>query len=167
MVNKMILSFKNQFEDSLTVRIEPTGDEYELPPLANLGLRHVSKENDSTRAICIMFEGRVEIWCDSDNYEIDIVYPSAFDRLSRDICVRGGWCGGVVDGARTTVDDLLPASGRITARDFAQLVIKADGGDELEKHLHWLEEKFIEFLGASSVDVSDLQRNLAQPFEDR
>lgn len=165
----IILAFENWHETPLTIVVEPGGDEHEVPHLATAGIRYAPKEGAADRTTCVMSESRVEVWCDADHHEIEIVHPSAFDRLSWEICVGGGWCGGIVEGEPTTVDDLLPVSGTVSARDFAKLVIRADGWPESdaapEKHLRWLEMKFIERLGAVSVDALTLRRNLARPFE--
>jgi hypothetical protein len=164
-----ILAFENRQQSPMTLVVEPGGDEHQVPHLATAGIRYSLEEGAVDRTTCVVSEGRVEVWCEAAQHEIDIVYPSAFNRLSWAMCVGGGWCGGIVDGKPTTVDDLLPDSGTITARDFAKLVIRADGWPESEalpeQHIGWLESQFIEYLGAVSVDVQELRFNLTQPFE--
>lgn len=164
-----ILAFENRHETLLIVAVEPGGGEHEVPHLATAGIRYAPAEGVVDRTTCVMSEGRVEVWCDADRPEIDIIHPSAFDRLSWEICAGGGWCGGIVEGEPTTVDDLLPAAGIVTARNFAELVIRADGWPKSEalpeQHLRWLEAKFVEHLGAQSVDAQELRRNVALPFE--
>jgi hypothetical protein len=53
----------------------------------------------------------------------------------------------------------LPVSGRVTAKDFAVWVIEAEGLDpehELEFRRR-IADCFVRHMGASSVDVSELQ----------
>lgn len=136
-----------------------------MPHLARVGVRH-SYELPCHASVG---ENAIDFWCDDDSCELDVQYPSKFDKLSWEICVVGGWCGGLIDGQPTTVDDLLPTVGQITAERFAELAIRADGWPEGEpfdeKHVTWLNSKFVEHFGAETVDVSDLRRNLTNPFE--
>ncbi len=154
----------------MVLTVEPRGETYKVPHLAVAGIRYELKDGAEDRCYASVSEFAVEFWCNADAYEIDIIHPSAFDRLSWDICVNGGWCGGIVDGKPTTVDELLPQTGKIRARTFAELAMRADGwpDDEPldEKHLRFLEAKFVEHLGADSVGAENLRRNLARPFGD-
>ena len=165
-----IIEFQNRREVALTLSVQPHDENHELPPLARAGIRYTLKEGVEDRYYSSVSEHRIEIWCDAETYEIDIVHPSPFDRLSYEICLHGGWCGGIVDGSPTVVDDLLPSTGSVTAREFAKLTVRADGWPESEplpeKHLRWLEAKFIEHLGTDTVDVEALRPNLARPFDD-
>lgn len=165
----IVQAFDNRNEEPLTLVVEPWGDAHEVPHLATAGIRYVPKAAHADRSTCVISENRIELWCDADSYEVDIVYPAAFDRLLWEICVHGGWCGGLVDGVPTTVDDLLPESGTITAREFAILVCRADGyspSEQLpEKHVAWLEARFARCLGASAMDIRHLRRNLRRPFD--
>lgn len=165
-----IAAFENRHEAPLILVVEPWGEKHEIPHLSTAGIRYVLKEGDEDRSYCGVYEGQIDFWCNADSYEIDIVHPSAFDRLLWDTCANGGWCGGLVDGKPTHVTDLLPETGTITAQEFARLAIRADGWPESEpvpdKHLRWLEAKFIEHLGAPIVNADDLRQILARPFDD-
>jgi hypothetical protein len=85
-----------------------------------------------------------------------------YENLMHEVCVEKGWCGGVVDGKPTHVDDFIPESGRVTAEQFVDWLFRADGMDpfvELEKwqkHKDGLTDAFIRHMGADVVDASML-----------
>ena len=163
-----ILNFENQQEEPLLLVLEPWGDEHVVPHLATAGVRLVPEDGAQQRYTCCVGERRIALWCEGASYEIDIVRPSRFDLLLWDICVRGGWCGGIVDGAPSFVTDLLPDTGMVTARGFAELAIRADGLPESESlpetQIRWLEEAFARFFDPAGVPAATLRRNLALPF---
>jgi hypothetical protein len=165
-----ITQFENRNEAPLVLTVQPWGDKHEVPHLATAGIRYSLKDGAEDRCYSVVADGAVEFWCNADSCELDVVSPSVFDRLSWDICVNGGWCGDIMDGNPTTVEDLLPQTGEINARQFAELAMRADGWPEGEplddKHLRWLEAKFVEHLGATSVGAENLRRNVARPFGD-
>jgi hypothetical protein len=167
-----IISFenRNRNEAELVLTIQPWGQEYKVPHLAEAGIRYSLTDGAEDRCFTTVSENAVEFWCNADTYEIDIVHLSAFDRLCWDICVTAGWCGGIVDGKPTTVDDLLPKTGSIDARTFAELTMRADGWPDDapfdENHLGFLQAKFVEHLGAECVDADDLRPKLSRPFGD-
>eukprot|EP01035_Chromulina_nebulosa_P029732 gene29732-39431_t len=103
-----------------------------------------------------------------DRCEVEVVDATKFDRLSWDMCVNGGWCGGIVDGKPTRVDDLIPESGTISAEDFAKLAMRADGWPESEpfeeKFIQHLKELFIKYFGVEPVDVEEFRHLPAVPF---
>lgn len=161
-----IFEFMNENEATLSLTIQPWGDKFEVPHLARVGIRYSLDEGVEDRCLFAVEGGSVEFWCNAAIFEIDIIHPSALDRLSRDICVTGGWCGGLVDGIPTTVYDLLPQTGEVDARQFAELVVRAEG-DPLEgETLPWLEAKFVEHFGAHSVSAESLLRLTPRPFGD-
>lgn len=86
-----------------------------------------------------------------------------YENLMQEVCVEKGWCGGVVDGKPTHVDDFIPESGRVTAEQFVDWLFRADGMDpfvELEKwqkHKDGLKDAFIRHMGADVVDASMLK----------
>ncbi|SER60650.1 hypothetical protein [Sphingobium sp. YR768] len=166
-----IIEFENGDETTLILVVEPWGDRHEVPHLARVGLRYVLSENAEDRSYSVVSERKIELWCNADSYDIDIVFPSPCDMLMWDICVRGGWCGGIVDGKPVRVDDLIATSGTVTAEDFARLAVRADGGSGGElretQHLRWLEAKFVEHLGGASVDAAMFRRTARRPFEGR
>lgn len=90
----------------------------------------------------------------------DEIAKSPADRLIFDICASYGLCGHAREGRLVCVDDFLPASGMITADEFALAAIRGDGwqGDEDEDFIReWkksVRALFIEYMGAESVDVA-------------
>ena len=74
-----------------------------------------------------------------------------------------------MDGNPTHVTDFLPDEGEVSAHQFAQSAIRADGWpiDEPfeEGHLQWLQTRFIEHMGCDTVDSAKLIQNLRRPFE--
>lgn len=164
-----IAVFENSTKVSLAFVVEPRGDAHEVPPHGSVGIRYRPKEGAPERSYSIVSEGRIEFWCDADGYEVEVVHPSAFDLLSWDICVDGGWCGGIVDGKPTQVTDLLPQEGLVSARAFAEYALLADGCSladaKWEKHLVWIEQRFVERMGAQVVAAGELRMNLRRPFE--
>jgi len=163
-----ILQFENEDPKPLVLTIEPRGDKHEIPHLAIAGVRFTPGDSLETRHYCSVSEYGLSLWCDVD-YEIDIVHPTAYQRLMWDVCARGGWCGSIVNGHPLRVRDLLPSSGAITAQAFAELVLQADGcatdWPPAARHLRQIEARFVEHLGSASVDVRALTYNLARPFE--
>lgn len=164
-----IVDFENRNEAPLVLLVEPWGERHEVPHLARAGIRYSVGGDSEDRCYSALSGQQVEFWCNAESYEIEIVCPSPSEKLMWDICVAGGWCGGIVDGKPTTVGDLLPASGTMTAQDFARLAVQADGWPAAvppdERHLRWLEAKFIEHLGGPSVDVEVLRRTSRRPFD--
>lgn len=162
-----IIEFHNRNEAALTLVVWPCGESREIPHLATAGVRYALEDGAKDSSSCDVSSELIEFWCNANVCDIDLVYPSAFEKLSWDICVNGGWCG-IVDGQPTRVEDLLPKSGVVTARQFAELAIRADGwpaSDPLPKnHLLWLEAKFIKHLGVNSVPAEDFHRDPAKPF---
>src|SRR6218665_2965006 len=164
-----IVAFHNDRKTALALIVEPWGERHTIPYRSTAGIRYTLQEGAEDRSFCNVSRGQINFWCNSDGYEIDVVHPSACDNLLWDICVNGGWCGGIVNGEPTHVDDLLPKTGTVTAKDFARLAVKADGWPDAEpvpaKHFIWLEAKFIEHLGASEVPCETLRQITRSPFD--
>src|SRR4051812_23856595 len=143
-----IVEFENRDRTPLMLMIEPSGERHEVPHLARAGIRYSLQEGVEDRCYSAVSAQEISFWCDADSYEIEIVCPSAAGRLLWEICVGGGWCGGIVDGKPTSVDDLLPATGSVTAREFASLAVQASGwpaNEPPKEHdLDWISAKFIE-----------------------
>ena len=152
------------------LEVQPWNDHHELPHLAVAGIRYTLNEDAEDRCYASFSGGRVAFWCEAGSYEIEIVHPTPFERLCWDICVNGGWCGGIVNGKPSHVSKLMPRTGALDAQEFAKLAIRADGWPEVEpldqKHLSWLEGKFIEHLGSETVEAEHLRRTSPRPFED-
>ena len=60
-----------------------------------------------------------------ENRNIDFV------RLMNELCVGLGCCGGISDGQPSHVTDFIPAAGPVTAKDFANWALLAEGLDPL------------------------------------
>lgn len=164
-----IVDFQNRYETPLVLTIEPWGDQHEVPHLGRAGIRYSLRDGAEDRCFSDVSPHLIEFWCNADSYEIDVVPPSPSDLLMWEICVQGGWCGGIVDGQPTSVRDLIPTSGTVTAQDFAKLTVKADGWPSSEPpkehHLRWLEERFIAHLGGARVSAEVLLQTARKPFD--
>jgi hypothetical protein len=162
--------FENHREEAIAFLLEPNDERYELPPLARIGVRYSFGEGEVDRTFSYVGSHGISFWCDSQNRQVEIIHPNAFDLLLWDICVGHGFCGGVVNGQPTHVTDLLPATGMVTAEGFAELVIRADGDGQspADKHIRWvasLGAMFIKHMKSASVPAETLVQNLAQPFD--
>lgn len=88
-----------------------------------------------------------------------------YNALREEVCVERGWCGGIVNGRVTHVDDFVPESGLVTADQFVDWLFAADGVDAEEDPLKWkphkqgLKEAFIRHMGSDVVDASLLTWN--------
>jgi hypothetical protein len=165
-----IVAFENLRTETLELAIEPDGRSYEVPHLATAGIRYALDEGAEDRSTSVVWEQRIEFWCNAAGVEVDVVRPSPFERLLWDICVNLGFCGGLVKGEPTHVSDLLPESGPIGADAFADLVLSAEGDEPFadEARLRWrdrLAAKFVEHLGAPAVPVELLKRIRRRPFD--
>lgn len=80
-----------------------------------------------------------------------------------EVCVERGWCGGLVHGQPSHVDDLLPEAGPATAEQFVEGLFQAEGVDPSSdpakwgKHKDWLREAFVRHMGGNMVDASALK----------
>lgn len=164
-----IAVFENYLLSPLLLVVEPSHEKYEVQHLSKIGVRYAVKEGEEDRSYSVVSNDQIEFWCNADSCEVQVMHPSAFRKLSWDICVNGGWCGGVVDGVPTTVDNLLPEDGIVTAREFAELVLRADGYASAEpssgKYIDYICEKFAEHMHADFAHVDQLRPDVAVPFE--
>lgn len=150
--------------------MQPSDESYELPTLAKIGVRYSVAEGATDRTFTDVGDHRVYFWCEAADRKVEIVHPTAFDLLLWDMCVRLGFCGGVVNDKPTHVTDLLPTTGMVTAEEFAASAIRAENDVQSPpaKHDRWmamLTDKFLEHMGAPSVPASALTRQLANPFD--
>lgn len=85
---------------------------------------------------------------------------SPYDRLLDEICVGLGFCGDVIDGRPTHVDDYIPDSGTVGVEQFVDWVLLAEGMDLNEadalKYRDCLREAFIRHMGSDQVDAKRL-----------
>ena len=154
----------------MTFTLEPNDEQYELPPLAKIGVRYSFEVGADDRTFADFGNHTINFWCDSKPRDVEIIGPSRFDLLLWDICGGNGFCGGIVNNRPTHVTDLLPASGMVSAEEFARLVIRAedDGGDPPNKVERWTEQlkaKFIRHMGGGEAPAASLQRNIVVPFD--
>jgi hypothetical protein len=162
--------FENSFDEPITFLLEPNDEQYEFAPQARLGVRYSLAPDQNDRTFADVGRHGIRFWCDSQHREVEIVHPTAFDLLLHDICVQGGFCGGLVEDQAIHVTDILPTSGMVTSEEFAILVLQAegDGGSPPAKVERWsalLQSKFVEHMGQSSVPAEVLVRNLTMPFD--
>lgn len=162
--------FENCREETVTFILEPNDEQYKLQPLARIGVRYSFEPGTDDRTFTDVGEQTIRFWCNTKERDVEIIGPGRFDLLLWDICVKNGFCGGIVNGEVTHVTDLLPKSGMITAEDFARLVIRAehDGSDPPDKVGRWTEQlkaKFIEHMGVCEAPAQAFQQNLSVPFD--
>ncbi len=88
---------------------------------------------------------------------------SGYDALMHEVCVERGWCGGIVDGRPSHVDDFIPRHGLVIADQFVDWLFIADGLDPKDEPTKWREHKqglrdaFIRHMGSDAVDASSLK----------
>lgn len=86
-----------------------------------------------------------------------------YEAMMHEFCVDLGWCGALVDGRSQHVDDYLPECGEVTADQFVEWLVRADGEDpdsELCARRDWkakLKSVFVKHMGAEVVSVESLQ----------
>lgn len=82
---------------------------------------------------------------------------NAYSRLMSIVCGRFGYCGSLSDdGAPRHVDDYIPASGPVSADQFIDWLILAEGMDPstwTRGDRRPLREAFITVMGAETVDA--------------
>jgi hypothetical protein len=159
-----IVAFENRRTAPLELVVEPMGERHEVPHLATVGIRYTLEDGVEDFSTSVVGDQDIEFWCNAASVEVDIVYPSPFDRLLWDICVNLGFCGGLMNGEPTHVSDLIPEAGVLGAAAFADLVIRADGGGPTRLR-QALEAKFVEHLGVPVVPVEQLKGNHRRPFD--
>ncbi|MEO0894644.1 MAG: hypothetical protein AAFY35_18765 [Pseudomonadota bacterium] len=87
---------------------------------------------------------------------------SPYEALLHDVCVRLGFCGGMVDGKPSHVSDFIPDEGSVSAKQFSNWVFLAEGMEEpLSQPFidmkRDIERLFVKHLSAEAVDVSILK----------
>jgi len=82
---------------------------------------------------------------------------SSYERLLDEICGGLGFCGNVIDGRPTQVDDYIPETGTVSADQFVDWVLLAEGMDLNEadalKHRDSLRAAFIRHMGSDQIDA--------------
>lgn len=86
---------------------------------------------------------------------------SAYDALLNEVCVGLGFCGSVVDGEPLHVGRFIPDRGAVSADDFVEWVLEAEGMDPSEraalKHRESLRQAFVRHMGGDVVDARMLR----------
>lgn len=83
-----------------------------------------------------------------------------FDALMTAVCDGMGYCGGVADDKPAHVTHFIPTSGEVTADQFVEWVLRAEGVDaalaQPKRHPHWndLRRLFVKHMGAETVPAS-------------
>ncbi|WP_441241756.1 hypothetical protein [Tardiphaga sp. 768_D3_N2_1] len=90
--------------------------------------------------------------------------PNAFDGMMHEFCAKLGWCGHIENGKPLHVSDFIPETGHVTAEDFVQWLIIAEGltPEQLSaSEVSLLKAVFVRHLGTSAVDAHRLRSNTA------
>lgn len=102
------------------------------------------------------------LWASRLVQQQSMTEKSGFDALMHQVCVDWGLCGSVIEGKYVHVTDLIPQSGMVTASQFAEWVLMADGESDApprfkEKWLARLRDAFILHMKDDQVDVQRLK----------
>ncbi|WP_260482613.1 hypothetical protein [Sphingomicrobium flavum] len=179
MTEKTVLIFENSEDEDLKFRIQPSDRDFVIPPLGRLGLRFSRKsdEQQTDRHHIDWSRHGLSIWCDDQDLEIDIVAPTAFERVSWLVCVAYGWCGSFFDGKMQKAEDYLPKTGVVTAQDYQAAVFKAEGasldgepfeGDaKLKSDGSYIIDLFRKEFGSDAVPAEEIHNGSGRPFDVR
>lgn len=80
--------------------------------------------------------------------------------LLHEVCVGYGYCGCMKDGKPVHVDDFIPSEGPVSADQFVEWVLLADGrnpGLGLDAHKRAIRAAFVTHIGADVIDAKLLQ----------
>lgn len=89
-----------------------------------------------------------------------------YNCLMHEVCVERGWCGGIVNGKPTHVDDFIPVSGPVSTEQFVDWLFLADGvdpkaePDKWQSHKDELKAAFVRHMGADVIDAVRLKWDL-------
>ena len=85
----------------------------------------------------------------------------AYDALLKEICVRLGLCGSVVDGEPLYTGLFLPRVGPVSANAFADAVFKAEGwkpdDPSADKYRGSVCEAFVRYMGGAEIEAQLLE----------
>ena len=161
-----IVQIENSQDKAVICIIEPSEQSVIIPPRATLGIRFA--RNGNLRTTVDVNDESVSFWVDGQ-FETDIVEQTKAAALLWKVCVVGGWCGGTAEGEAVNVDDFLPPSGEISAREFAEAVVRGDGIPLDESRwadsMAWLEKEFLSAFGATLVTAKVFADRNPIPFE--
>ncbi len=90
-----------------------------------------------------------------------------YDRLLFRVCVGMGWCGSVINGEPSHVDDYIPETGAVSANQFVDWLFAAEGYDpviepaqKVSEHRDSIRRAFVEIMDSEVVDASRLKSDL-------
>ena len=84
--------------------------------------------------------------------------PTKFDGMMHQYCAGMGFCGSSIDGRFAHVTDFIPNEGQVSAEDFAEWILKAEGlYPDYNKWTPKLIKVFVKHMGSNSVDASILR----------
>jgi hypothetical protein len=87
-----------------------------------------------------------------------MIIKERFDQLLWDACVTYGNCG----SGDLHIRDLLPRSGKLTAEEFARLMLRAEKmtelryGQQYRDNYGWCVARFKQTMDAESIDASEI-----------
>jgi len=77
-----------------------------------------------------------------------------YDDLMREVCVVLGFCGSSKGGQPTHVDDYVPESGCVTAEQFVDWVLLAEGLNPVHSsYRRAIRDAFVRHMGGDAVDA--------------
>lgn len=162
-----IATFINYTENPLTLVIEPWDDRHEIPPKGEGGIKYQLKADAEDRSASAISNGEIEFWCNTEDYEVDIVPPSSRDLLFEELCVGLGFCGSPAGH----VDDFVPKTGTVNATEFSQAAFLAEGEEpnsksEKDLRLHGkIQSLFVKYFGNDAVLAEKLHEITPRPFD--
>ncbi len=159
--------FENNSEKPLRFVVSYDESQYEIPSRGQVGIRYNLETGEKDQTMTIMGDGEIEFWCNSVNYEIDIVPPSKTDLLLYELCVIMGFCGWSGDH----IMDFIPKAGIVNATIFAQSAFLGDKHKlppQTEREARWFEDiksLFIKYYGDNEIPTEQFLDYIRLPFE--
>ena len=85
-----------------------------------------------------------------------------YNALMQELCVGKGWCGSVINGEPSHVDDLIPDTGPVSADQFVDWLFLAESYEQalepkVKINRRVLREAFVRYMGSDVVDASELK----------
>ena len=85
-----------------------------------------------------------------------------YRKLMHYVCVGHGYCGTILDGSPMHVDNFIPDRGHVSAHQFAEWVMLADGygpdsSPRRARHKNNIEVAFIKYMGAEVIPAQELK----------
>lgn len=84
--------------------------------------------------------------------------PNKFDGMMHEYCVKKGYCGSIIDGQVKHVTDYIPAKGLVSADDFVNWLLIAEGLDpDYNSAKSDLIKTFVKHMGANNINATNLR----------